>query len=216
LQEPNAGHRSEKSTCNTKAGQEPRSESSARETILISRPRPRVCIAARAPPQKILASPPEIDGGRGLVAASRTPLVVNPALRHRSIGIAAAQAFAFTTTDPGARLPPWTLQGNTRRCVVDTDGLTQHRDQQCDFQVLARIYSDNRDWRQATPHFDFFALLRSLSRLRGLGFRSLIFTFRGFLGADPFRPGGLPNIVDALARALCSAATRAFCCSSNA
>jgi hypothetical protein len=31
--------------------------------------------------------------------------VLNPLLRYRSIGIAAAQAIAFTTTDPGASLP---------------------------------------------------------------------------------------------------------------
>jgi hypothetical protein len=46
---------------------------------------------------------------------------LNPPLRNRSNGIAAAQAIALTTTDPGASLPPWTLQSNPRRCVVDTD-----------------------------------------------------------------------------------------------
>ena len=49
--------------------------------------------------------------------------VVTPVPRDRSIGLAAAQAIAFTTTDPGACTPPWTLQSNPRRCVVDTDGL---------------------------------------------------------------------------------------------
>jgi hypothetical protein len=88
-----------------------------------ARPSPRVCIVASRPPLQALASLPELFGGRRLVAAVLITLVLNPPLRYRSIGIAAAQAIAFTTTDPGARTPPWTLQSNPRRCVVDTDGL---------------------------------------------------------------------------------------------
>ncbi len=87
-----------------------------------ARPCPRACITAHALPLRILTSPPEIIGGLGLVAPRCASNVATPALRDRSIGIAAAQAFAFTTSDPGACTPPWTLQGNTRQCVVDTDG----------------------------------------------------------------------------------------------
>jgi hypothetical protein len=62
------------------------------------------------------------------------PLVTRP-----NAGIAAAQAIAFTTTDPGARTPPWTLQSNPRRCVVDTDGLPQDEDELSNFKGATYI-----------------------------------------------------------------------------
>jgi hypothetical protein len=98
-----------------------RSKSSAR-AALTARPSPRACIVADRLPLTILTSLPELIGGPRLGATVRASRVLNPPLRDRSIGIAAAQAIAFTTTDPGARTPPWTLQSNPRRCVVDTDG----------------------------------------------------------------------------------------------
>jgi hypothetical protein len=69
----------------------------------------------------------------------RTTRVLNPPLLYRSIGIAAAQAFAFTTTDPGACTPRWTIQSNPRRCVVDTDGLVHYKGRNCGFKAPSEM-----------------------------------------------------------------------------
>ena len=106
----------------TQTCEETRTQSSARAAFEPTRPSPRACIAAYRPHLLVLTSLPELVGGQRLVAAIRALDVLTPALLDRSIGIAAAQAIAFTTTDPAARTPPWTLQSNPRRCVVDTDG----------------------------------------------------------------------------------------------
>jgi hypothetical protein len=109
-------------------------ESSARVTFEPTRPSPRACIAADWPPLMILTSLPDLVGGQRPVATIRAFDVLTPALLDRSIGIAAAQAIAFTTSDPAARTPPWTLQSNPRRCVVDTDGQRPYRAHDCGFQ----------------------------------------------------------------------------------
>jgi hypothetical protein len=92
-----------------------------------ARPRPRAGTVAIGRQLKVLTSPPEFDGGQGLAASAPDLKALNPELLDRSLGIAAAQAIAFTATDPGASTPPWTLQRNPRRCVVDTDGPTYFR-----------------------------------------------------------------------------------------
>jgi hypothetical protein len=113
------------------------SKSSARATFA-ARPSPRACIVADWLPLKILTSLPELVGGLRLRATVHVYRVLNPPLRDRSIGIAAAQAIAFTTTDPGACTPPWTLQSNPRRCVVDTDGPTTYKGQLTGFQGASK------------------------------------------------------------------------------
>jgi hypothetical protein len=97
-------------------------KSSACAIPMTARASPRIGTAAIGRPLKILTSPPDRFWGQGLATAAVLTKVLNPALRHRSIVLAAAQAFAFTTTDPGATTPPWTLQSNPRRCVFYTDG----------------------------------------------------------------------------------------------
>lgn len=107
-------------------GDNSRSKSSG-QAAFTARPSPRAYIVAYRLPLKILISLPELVGGPRLRATAHVYRVLNPPLRDRSIGIAAAQAIAFTTTDPGACTPPWTLQSNPRRCVVDTDGPTPYK-----------------------------------------------------------------------------------------
>jgi hypothetical protein len=119
---PDCGQNGEQPTCHTlrracAPGLPGRTAASA-----TARPRPRAGTVAIGRPLKVLTSPPEFDGGQGLAASAPDLKALNPELLDRSLGIAAAQAIAFTATDPGASTPPWTLQRNPRRCVVDTDG----------------------------------------------------------------------------------------------
>jgi len=123
LQEPKGGPDSHQPMRRTSRQTAPAPGLSDRTSACTTaRPRPRAGTVANGRPLKVLTSPPEVSGGQGLAVSAPAPRGMNPELLDRSLGIAAAQAIAFTATDPGASTPPWTLQRNPRRCVVDTDG----------------------------------------------------------------------------------------------
>ena len=123
LPEPKGGHNSHQPTRRTSRRTAPAPGLPDRALDCSSaRSRPRAGTVANGRPLKVLASPPDVRGGQGLAASAPSIQGLNPELLDRSLGIAAAPAIAITATDPGASTPPWTLQRNPRRCVVDTDG----------------------------------------------------------------------------------------------